>query len=202
MSGATARLLFALSCQPVLKGSGELLRGPIQVAPDVAAIGKAYAEWRAQTIPEAPPLALRVVSATDPSLAPLGGATLTATVGCIPQRLFDGLWSYARRDHLRSIVTMQIERVLPGFADSVLACDVLVPPDFEEQIGATGGDLRGGELASDQMFGRRPGFADAAPRSFLRGLYLAGKSTPAGPLATGAAGAIAARAVLGDLGRP
>ncbi len=161
----------------------------------------AYAAWRDQQMPEAPPIAVRVVSSTDPSLAPVGAATMTATVGCIPYRLRDGAWSYARRDRLRAIVTAQIARVLPGFAESVLACEVLVPPDFEEQIGATEGDLWGGEIAAGQMFGRRPGVAHSPPRSFLRGFYLAGKSTPAGPLATGAAGAVAARAVLADLGR-
>jgi phytoene dehydrogenase-like protein len=81
-----------------------------------------------------------------------------------------------------------------------VGAELIVPPDIEEQIGATEGDLHGGELAADQMLDLRPGFEGATgARTPIRGFYLAGPSTAAGPLATGAAGAIAAATVLADL---
>jgi phytoene dehydrogenase-like protein len=128
----------------------------------------------------------------------MGAAAVTATVGSIPHRLFDGAWSHSRREQLVKIVQGSVEAVLPGFGKAVLGTEVIVPPDIEQAIGVCEGDLSGGEIAPDQMLGARPGLAVAAPRTFLRGLYVAGKSTPAGPLATGASAAVAAQAVLAD----
>lgn len=202
MAGGTARILLALSRTPQLvNASRDALQGRIFVAPQLDEIRKAYAAWRSQLIPEMPPTAVRIVSATDPSLAPLGAATMTVTVGCIPYRRVDGAWCFWKRDELRVRVLAKLEQIFPGITQTVVGWEVLAPPDIEEQLGASEGDLSGGEMAPDQMFDLRPGFSIAPPRTFLRGLYLAGKSTPAGPLFTGAAGAIAARAVLSDLGR-
>lgn len=195
-AGSTARIPFALSQAPRM--DAEVLRGPIFVAPDLKKMQQADESFRSATIPEAPPIMLRIASASDPSLAPMGAATASATVGCIPHRLFDGAWSHSRREQLLKIVQDAIEAVLPGFAKAVIGYEVIVPPDIEQAIGGCEGDLSGGEIAPDQMLGARPGLAVAAPRTFLRGLYLAGKSTPMGPLATGASAEIAARAVLAD----
>jgi phytoene dehydrogenase-like protein len=81
----------------------------------------------------------------------------------------------------------------------VAAAAVIVPPDIEEALGLTGGDLDGGALAPDQMLAFRPG-----PRTPVPGLYLAGPSSAAGPLGLCAAGVAAAMALLADRseGRP
>ncbi|HXM00361.1 MAG TPA: hypothetical protein VN932_10560, partial [Rhizomicrobium sp.] len=196
MAGAGARLLLALDQPPDLEG--EASRAKIQVAPDVKAFAAAYAAWRAGTIPEHPPLTLRVVSAGDPGLAPAGQATATATLGCIPFRLFDGAWTHDKRDLLRDRALAAIEQVLPGTRAHVVAAELIVPHDIEEALGATEGDLLGGEIAADQMFDMRPGFETAGPRAPIGGLYLAGPSSAAGPLGTCAAGVIAARALIAD----
>ena len=201
MAGATARLLLALDRLPdSLARLGEALRGPIHLAPDFETTAQAYAIWCAGLIPEAPPLTLRVASTTDPSLAPVGGAVMTVTAGCMPHRLFDGAWTHARREELRAKILARIDETLPGGSSHIVGAELIVPPDIEEQIGATEGDLHGGELAADQMLDLRPGFEGATgARTPIRGFYLAGPSTAAGPLATGAAGAIAAATVLADL---
>jgi len=196
MSGATARILFALSSAPQL--APHILRAPIFIAPDAETFRVAHSAWSQSLIPEIPPIQLRCVSACDPSLAPIGAATLTATVGCIPYKLFDGPWAHEKREALLNTVLKAIDAVIANFSQTVLAADVLVPPDIEHQIGCSEGDLDGGEIAPDQMFGARPGLRIAPPRTFLRGLYLAGRSTPTGPLATCAAGTIAARAIIAD----
>ncbi len=186
MGGGTARVLFALEAAPAHA------RAPIATGFDAANLSAAYAAWRAGLIPDAPPSVLRLVSASDPSLAPKGAATLTATLGAIPFRLFDGAWTHEKRDLLRARALSAAER---AFADlRVVAAEVIAPPDIEEQLGATEGDLWGGEIAADQMLDMRPG-----PRTAIGGLYLAGPSTAAGPLATCASGVAAARAVLADL---
>jgi phytoene dehydrogenase-like protein len=201
MAGATARLLLALDCLPAsLAALGEAVRGPIHLAPDFETAAQAYTAWCAGLIPEAAPVSLRVVSATDPSLAPIGSAVVTATAGCIPHRLFDGAWTHARREELRARILIRLDEALPGVSSHIVGTELIVPPDIEDQIGASEGDLSGGELAADQMLDLRPGLEGAAgARTPIRGFYLAGPSTAAGPLATCAAGAIAAATVLSDL---
>jgi phytoene dehydrogenase-like protein len=64
---------------------------------------------------------------------------------------------------------------------------------MEARLGASGGDLDGGQLAPDQMLAFRPG-----ARTAMAGFYLGGASAAAGPLGTGAAGYAAALSVLAD----
>jgi phytoene dehydrogenase-like protein len=197
MAGATARLLLALDKPPAL--DAEALRSPLHIAPDPMRMAEACAAWRAGTIPDHPPLTLRVVSAEAPALAPPGQAVMTATLGSVPARLFDGAWTHDKRDRLRDAALSAIEAVLPGTRETVLAAELIVPPDIEEALGATDGDLMGGEIACDQMFAARPGFCVPTPRMPIAGLYLAGPSSAGGPLGTCVASAIAAEAMIADL---
>ncbi|HWA31689.1 MAG TPA: FAD-dependent oxidoreductase [Rhizomicrobium sp.] len=198
MAGGTARLLFALSALPPRPAFAEreIFRGPIHVAPDAAAFGTAYADWRAGTVSPSMPVTLRFPSVADPGLSPSGAAVMTATVGAVPFRLFDGAWTHERRAALQEQVLGAVENVLPGTRPLVLASALIVPPDIEEALGLTDGDLDSGEIAADQIFGLRPGFD--APRTPIDGLYLTG-STTASLLGTCAAGVNAASAVLADL---
>ena len=199
-SPGTARLLLALEAPPdPPAGTDPLaLRGPIHVAPDTAALDDAYRAWRRAAVPERPPVMLRLVSAVDPSLAPDGAATLTVTLGAIPHTPFDGVWTREKRDKLRDGALAAVETVLPGTAKRILGAELVVPPDMENILGITGGDLSGGEFAPDQMLGFRP-FADCrGTRTPVEGLYLAGPSSTLGPLATCASGVAAARALLAD----
>lgn len=197
MAGSTARLLIALDALPELPA--QALRAPLHVAPAAGNFTDAHAAWRAGLIPETPPAVLRIVSATDPSLAPAGKAVMTATLGAIPFHLFDGAWTHEKRELLRGRVLAAAESVLPGLTARVIAAEVVVPPDIEADLGATEGDLWGGEIASDQMLGLRPGIGGMVPRTPVPGLYLAGPSTAAGVAASCVSGVIAARAAIADL---
>jgi len=195
--GGTARLLIALDAPPSL--SSDVVEGPIHVSPDAEAFAGAHAAHAASTIPEAPPLTLRIVSAADPRLAPEGKAVMTATIAGIPHHLFDGSWTNAKRVALRTRVLAQIEEILPGTTARVLGTELILPSDIEDALGVTEGDLDGGEIAPDQAFGFR-GFSECpGGRTPIRGLYLGGRSSPAGPSGTCAAGVMAARAVAADL---
>ena len=79
--------------------------------------------------------------------------------------------------------------------------EVVAPPDIEDALGATDGDLHGGEIAGDQMLGEGPWPDRALPRTPIAGLYLAGSHLTAGAFATCAAGASAAHALLADRAR-
>jgi len=193
-AGATARLLVALGERPE-----NLPRGPVHVMPDLRTLLEAHSAWRGGVVAERLPLTLRFCSAVDPSLAPIGAATLTATIGCVPHTPFDGAWTHDKRDALAKGVLAAIEAVLPGTQKTIVGMELLVPPDMETALSATAGDLAGGEIAPDQMFALRPGFERGSPCTPVEGLYLAGPSSAAGPLATGSAGAIAAQALIADL---
>ena len=196
MAGAAARLLVALRARPKAAGLEALPRGAVQVAPNGAALLEAHAAWRGGVLAERLPLTLRFGSAVDPSLAPLGAAVMTVTVGCVPFAPFDGAWTQEKRAALTGRVLASIEAVFPGLRETVVATELLVPPDFEQALGVTNGDLGGGAHAPDQMFAWRPGFARKSPHTPVEGLYLAGPSAAAAPLGTCVAGAVAAEALL------
>jgi phytoene dehydrogenase-like protein len=187
-AAAAARLLIALDAPPALARRLHL-----------AGSSDACAAWRSNTIPDAPPVMLDLVSAADPSLAPIGQAVLTATLGCIPHHLFDGAWTHEKREALRAATLARIEALLPGTAAHVLGCTLIVPPDIEEALGVSEGDLDGGEIAPDQMFALRGFEEHPGGRTPVAGLYLGGHASPAGPFGTCAAGVVAARAVTADL---
>jgi phytoene dehydrogenase-like protein len=189
-----ARLLLALNAPPPL--DADFAQGPIHTAPDADTFARPHDAWRGGVVPDQPPLVLRLVSAADPSLAPTGKAVLTATLGCIPRHLFDGAWTNEKRIALRDSTLARIETVLPGVSACVVGSELIVPSDVEDQLGATEGDLDGGEIAPDQMFGFR-GFAEhPGSRTPIGGLYLGGTSSAFG---TCVAGVAAARAVMADL---
>jgi phytoene dehydrogenase-like protein len=199
MQGSTARLLCALSVRPRSPLLAALPRGAVHVMPDARALVDAHAAWRAGIISEKLPLTLRFPSRVDPGLAPTGGAVMTVSIGAVPHTLFDGVWTNEKRNLLTARALDAIEQVFPGIGATIVGLELLTPPDIEQQLGATAGDLDGGEIAPDQMFAFRPGLSRKSPRTPVQGLYLAGPSSAAGPLGTCAAGAIAADALLADL---
>jgi phytoene dehydrogenase-like protein len=194
MAGATARVLFALESVP---GLANAKRGAIHVAPDLDDLADANSAWRSGTIAAHLPVSLRIVSAADPGLAPPGSAVVTATLGAVPYRLFDGAWTREKREILRARALAALETAMPGAGAHVIAAETIAPPDIEEALGTTDGDLLGAELAADQMSSAWPDFP--FPRSPLKGLYLAGSRLGMGASATCAAGAAAARIVAADL---
>jgi phytoene dehydrogenase-like protein len=184
MEGARARLLLALEAPPGF-------RKPIFVAESWCDGLSARAAFRQGVAPKAGPMLVDPVSARDPSLAPAGKAVVTLTLSCIPAQLFDGPWTAEKREKLLS---QALARLAPLNLPRVIAAATILPPDIEEALGVTAGDLDGGALAPDQMLAFRPG-----PRTPVPGLYLAGPSSAAGPLGLGAAGIAAAVAVMTDL---
>jgi phytoene dehydrogenase-like protein len=83
----------------------------------------------------------------------------------------------------------------PDVGDCVEELEVLGPPDVEERVGLSGGQIFQGEALPDQMWDRR--FDHRTP---VQGLYLCGAAThPAGSVIA-LNGRNAAMAVLEDLG--
>ena len=89
-----------------------------------------------------------------------------------------------------------LEHCAPGLAASVLAAELLTPPDIERQFRISGGHWHHAELALDQFFVVRPVPGAAQYRTPLDGLYLCGAGSHPGGGVMGIAGRYAARALL------
>jgi phytoene dehydrogenase-like protein len=73
------------------------------------------------------------------------------------------------------------------------AYEVLGPPDIEERIGLTGGNIFQGEVTPDQMWEHR-----LTPRTPIAGFYFCGAATHPGGSVIALNGRNAAMAVLAD----
>jgi len=201
--GVTAKLNLALDGLPAFKSvpgaDAELLRGRLQIAPQVDAIERAFDAAKYGDFSRPPLIEFTLPSLLDPSLAPEGRHVLSAYVQYAPYKLARGDWD-ARRDELGDAVLQVLEEQAPGLSARVLARQVLTPLDLEREYGYTGGHPHHAELSLNQLFASRPLLGWARYRTPIAGLYLCGAGTHPGPGLTGACGANAAREVLKDLG--
>jgi phytoene dehydrogenase-like protein len=135
-------------------------------------------------------------TAYDPSVAPPGHHVMSAFAQYAPYELAEGDWD-SRRDEIGELALDLIETYAPDLRDCLIETEVLGPPDIEERIGLTGGNIFQGETLPDQMWDRR-----LESRTPVEGLYLCGAAThPAGSVIA-LNGRNAAMAVLEDAGMP
>jgi len=172
-------------------------RGTIHVAPSLAYLERAFDDARAGMASRAPVLECTLPSAVDPTVAPAGRHLMSMFVQYAPYRLASGGWE-AERERFADRCFQVLEEYAPGFTASVLAREVLAPPDLERRFGLTGGNIFQGAMTLPQLFSMRPlpGYADY--RTPLRHLYLCGAATHPGGGVMGACGYNAAREMLRD----
>ena len=101
-----------------------------------------------------------------------------------------------RRSALGDAITATIDRSMVGFADAIVARQVLTPVDLEQRFGLTDGALTHGELTLDQILFMRPIPGHGRHAMPVRGLYLGGSGAHPGPGVVGGAGVLAAKGVL------
>lgn len=175
--------------------------GSITIAENLEELEDAFGAARHGRMAPRPYLWILTPSAFDPTVAPSGKHVLSVFGGHVPYRLRDREWDEAAREELYDIVMRQISRYAPGFGNSVIHKQILVPQDLERIFDLPGGHVHHGELSLDQIFFRRPVARYADYRSPIRGLYQCGASTHPGGGVTGVPGYNAARIVLQDLKR-
>jgi phytoene dehydrogenase-like protein len=135
-------------------------------------------------------------TAYDESVAPPDAHVMSVFAQYAPYELSDGDWD-SRRDEIGEAALDLVETFAPGLRDCVIETEVLGPPDVEQRIGLTGGNIFQGETLPDQMWDRR-----LESRTPIEGLYLCGAAThPAGSVIA-LNGRNAAMAVLEDAGVP
>jgi phytoene dehydrogenase-like protein len=186
--GTTAHVLLALSRWPMLDGTGgarvefaTLVRGvdDLERAADVVKYG---------AFPEHPALELQLA----PGQAP-GSCVASALVHFAPYDLRPA-WDAASRERLGDRVVALLSGHAPDLESSILAREVLVPPDIERRHGVSGGHLHHGEHSADQLL-VRPAPGCAGGRTPIPGLFLCGSGSAPGGGLTCAPGARAARTI-------
>jgi phytoene dehydrogenase-like protein len=125
----------------------------------------------------------------DPSPAPRDRHLLSVFGQYAPYAMD---WPNRRDEVARQFIDL-IERFAPGFGEIIEAYEVLGPPDIEERIGLTQGNIFQGEVTPDQMWEHR-----LTPRTPIPGFYFCGAATHPGGSVIALNGRNAAMAVLAD----
>jgi phytoene dehydrogenase-like protein len=175
--------------------------GSITIAENLDELEEAFEAARHGRMAPRPYLWILTPSAFDPTVAPAGKHVVSVFGGHVPYRLRGRDWNDDAKQELYEIVMRQISRYAPGFGNSVIAKQILVPQDLERMFDLPGGHVHHGELSIDQIFFRRPAAHYADYRSPVAGLYQCGASTHPGGGVTGVPGHNAARIVLEDFNR-
>jgi phytoene dehydrogenase-like protein len=201
--GTLAKVNLVLSETPTFTaaaGDASLIRGRILITPGIDALERAHDDAKFGRPSANPVLEATIPSLVDPSLvggAKPGSQVMSVIAQSAPYNLREGTWA-DHRDAFADTVVDTLDAYAPGLAASVVARQVLTPPDLEAEYGLTGGHPMHGEHGLDQLFLWRPLLGHARYRLAVDGLYLAGAGAHPGGGITGQNGQNAAREVLAD----
>ncbi len=197
----TFRMNVALDRLPsftALPGEGDHLTSGIILAPSLAYMDRAWLDARAHGWSREPVVEMLIPSTLDDGLAPDGKHVASLFCQHVAPELPEGRSWDDHREEVAELMIATVDRSAPGFAGSVLGCQILSPLDLERQFGLIGGDIFHGALTLNQLFSARPMLGHADYRGPLRGLYHCGSGAHPGGGVTGAPGHNAARAILSD----
>ena len=197
--GTVAKVNLALSALPEFtalksRGNGNLLRGRIQISPEIDYLERAFGESKYGNFSRNPYIEITFPSLSDPSLAPAGQHVMSIYMQYAPYKLKNSDWE-SQRTALGETVVKTIALYAPGLPQTILRHQVITPQDLEETYGLTGGHIFHGELALDQFFTMRPLLDWARYQTPIERLYLCGSGTHPGTGLTGGSGANAAREI-------
>ncbi|MFY9559508.1 MAG: NAD(P)/FAD-dependent oxidoreductase [Terriglobales bacterium] len=198
--GTVAKINLALSDLPDLpalkaKGNGDLLKGRIQISPEIDYLERAFDESKYGNFSRQPYLEITFPSLTDPSLAPAGQHVMSIYMQYAPYKLKNTDWE-SQRKALGEAVVKTIAQYAPSLPQKILRHQIITPKDFEDIYGLTGGHIFHGELALDQFFTMRPLLDWARYQTPIGKLFLCGNGTHPGTGLTGGSGANAAREIV------
>jgi phytoene dehydrogenase-like protein len=197
---ASLKINVALSELPDFKAApgtaaGPHHRGTIHICPDQDYIERAFDDAKYGRPSQSPVLECTIPSVVDATVAPAGQHIMSMFIQYAPYQLREGTWD-VMRDRFADRCFDLLNEYAPNFKRSVLARQVLAPPDLERIFGLTGGNIFQGAMPLNQLFCFRPVPGFAGYRTPIRGLYLCGSAAHPGGGVIGAAGANAAREIL------
>jgi phytoene dehydrogenase-like protein len=182
--------------------TGDAVGGRLLIAPSLDYVERAFNHSKYGEFAAAPAMEITLPTVADATLAPQGKHVLSAIVQYAPYTLKSGRadargngWDWGRREFIE-IVIDTLEQYAPGLRRSVVAAQLLAPPDIEREFRITGGHWHHAELALDQFFMMRPVPGAAQYQTPVDGLYLCGAGCHPGGGVMGMAGRNAARQVL------
>ena len=201
--GTVAKINLAISSLPEFtalksKGDSNLLKGRIQISPEIDYLERAFDESKYGNFSRQPYIEITFPSLSDPLLAPAGQHVMSIYMQYAPYKLKEGDWE-SQRKALGETVVKTIAQYAPNLPQTILRHQIITPKDLEETYGLTGGHIFHGELALDQFFTMRPLLDWARYRTPIERLYLCGSGTHPGTGLTGGSGANAAREILKQL---
>jgi phytoene dehydrogenase-like protein len=176
----------------------------VHVAEGMNGLTQATTQLAAAEIPERPFLVLGQYSMVDPSRSPQGTETAWAYTH-VPQRPradaggeLSGDWAREEEaERFADRMEEEVERLAPGFRQSIVKRHVQTPLDLERHNrNLVGGAINGGtaQLYQQAIFRPFPGLG--RPTTPVRGLYLASSSAHPGGGLHGGPGGNAARTAL------
>jgi phytoene dehydrogenase-like protein len=202
VKGSVVKVLLALGELPnftALPGTevGPQHTGGIVINPSIDYLETAWDDCKRGHPSRRPFMDCYIQTATETGLTPPGKHTLSLYVQYAPYDLAEGTWD-ERRDEIGANIVDTLAEYAPNLPNAIEHMRVLGPPDIEEIIGITGGNIFHGEIMPDQMFGYRPvpGFSDY--RTPVDGLYLCGSGAWPGGAVFGAPGRNAALQALAE----
>jgi phytoene dehydrogenase-like protein len=169
----------------------------VHIGPTIEYLQAAYDDACAGRYSARPFITAVVPTTVDDTLAPPGKHVINLFGGHAPYDLKDSIWEQEKEGFKKNVFDT-MDELAPGFSDSVLDAQVLVPPDIERMINSPHGHIFHGELALEQLFFQRPAPHYSDYRSPIHGLYQCGSSTHPGGGVSGIPGHNAAREILRD----
>jgi phytoene dehydrogenase-like protein len=170
-------------------------RGTIHVCPDLDFIERAFDDAKYGRPSARPVLECTIPSVVDPTVAPPGRHLMSMFVQYAPYALRGTTWDREREAFADRCFAL-LDEYAPNFSRSVLARQVLAPPDLEAVFNLTGGNIFQGAMTPGQLFALRPVPGHAGYRTPIRGLYLCGAAAHPGGGVMGTPGYNAAREIL------
>jgi len=197
----TVKINLALDRLPTFSGypafDPQVHGGTIVLAESLDEIENSFQEAVAGRPSAAPFADVCIPSVFDNSLAPAGQHIMSMFTQWVPHTYADQPDASELELYADRMIT-RMDEVAPGFAESVLARQVIGPHQMQEEYGLVGGNIFHGELTMGQMFHARPAAGYADLRTPLRGLYQAGSSTHGGGGVTGIPGRNVVRQIMAD----
>ena len=190
---STVKLDWALSRRVPWVNEGPRSAGTVHLGPDLDGLVDFGSDLAVGRMPRTPFILFGQMTTADPSRSPEGTESAWAYTH-LPRRLAG---DQAAISEQVTRVHDSIERVAPGFAESILRRTVQSPDDLQAaNANLVGGAINGGTSALHQQLVLRPTPGLGRPETPVDGLYLASASTHPGGGVHGACGWNAARAAL------
>lgn len=195
----TFRMNVALDRLPrftCLPEPGDHLKSGIILAPSLDYMDRAFADTKVLGWSREPIVEMLIPSLVDDSLAPPGKHVASLFCQHFAYTLPGNRnWRDAKTEAVEAILAT-VERLAPGFRESVIGHVAYSPPDLERRFGLVGGDIFHGRMSLDQLWAARPLLGLASHRMPVKGLFLCGSGAHPGGGVTGRPGRNAAAAIL------